>query len=88
MALGTDHVILSEVANFVPQLWSDEVVASYKSNLVFAPLVRRLNHRGKKGSSIKIPTPTRGEAEAEGGRGYHFRWRRQKGAANCEGVGA
>jgi N4-gp56 family major capsid protein len=62
MALGTNHVILSEVPNFVPQLWSDEVVASYKSNLVFAPLVRRLNHRGKKGSSIKIPTPTRGEA--------------------------
>jgi N4-gp56 family major capsid protein len=62
MALGTDHVILSEVSNFVPQLWSDEVVVSYKSNLVMAPLVRRLNHRGKKGSSIKIPTPTRGEA--------------------------
>lgn len=62
MALGTDHVILSEVPNFVPQLWSDEVVVAYKSNLVFAPLVRKLNHRGKKGSSIKIPTPTRGEA--------------------------
>ncbi len=55
-------MILSEVSNFIPELWSDEVVASYKSNLVFAPLVRRLNHRGKKGASIKIPTPTRGEA--------------------------
>lgn len=62
MALGTDHIIKSEVANFLPQLWSDEVIASYKSNLVMANLVRKLNHRGKKGSSIKIPTPTRGSA--------------------------
>jgi hypothetical protein len=62
MGLGTDHIILSEVPNFVPQLWSDEVVAAYKANLVMANLVRKLNHRGKKGSSIKIPTPTRGSA--------------------------
>jgi N4-gp56 family major capsid protein len=60
MALGTNHVILTEVPNFVPQLWSDEVVAAYKANLVFGNLVRKLNHRGKKGSSIKVPTPTRG----------------------------
>jgi hypothetical protein len=62
MALGTDHIIKSEVPNFIPQLWSDEVIASYKSNLVMANLVRKLNHRGKKGSSIKIPTPSRGAA--------------------------
>jgi hypothetical protein len=62
MALGTNHVIRSEVPNFIPQLWSDEVIASYKSNLVMANLVRKLNHRGKKGSSIKIPTPSRGSA--------------------------
>lgn len=65
MGLGTNHVILSEVPNFVPQLWSDEVVAAYKSNLVMANLVRKLNHRGKKGSSIKIPTPTRGTVSAK-----------------------
>jgi N4-gp56 family major capsid protein len=65
MALGTNHIILSEVANFVPQLWSDEVIASYKSNLVMANLVRKLNHRGKKGSSIKIPTPSRGAASSK-----------------------
>lgn len=57
-----NSIILSEVANFVPQLWSDEVVASYKSNIVMANLVRILNHAGKKGSSIKVPTPTRGVA--------------------------
>jgi N4-gp56 family major capsid protein len=65
MALGTDHVIKSEVPNFIPQLWSDEVIAAYKSNLVLANLVRVLNHRGKKGDSIKIPTPTRGSSSAK-----------------------
>jgi hypothetical protein len=65
MGLGTNNVILSAVPNFVPQLWSDEVIASYKSNLVMANLVRKLNHRGKKGSSIKIPTPTRGAVSSK-----------------------
>lgn len=65
MALGSNHVILSEVPNFVPELWSDEVIASYKSNLVLAGLVRKLNHRGKKGDTIKIPTPTRGSASSK-----------------------
>jgi hypothetical protein len=49
-------------ANFVPALWSDEVVAQYKSNLVLANLIRKLNHRGKKGDTIHIPTPARGVA--------------------------
>lgn len=62
MALGTNHIIPSEVPNFIPELWSDEVVAAYKSNLVMANLVRKLNHRGKKGDTIRIPTPTRGSA--------------------------
>jgi hypothetical protein len=62
MALGSNHVIVSEVQNFVPELWSNEVVAAYKSNLVMANLVRKLNHRGKKGDTIRIPTPSRGVA--------------------------
>lgn len=62
MALGTAHIIASEVANFIPELWSNEVVASYKTNIVVARLVRKLNHRGKKGDTIRIPTPTRGAA--------------------------
>jgi len=60
MALGSNHVIASEIQNFVPELWSDEVLAAYKSNLVLSNLVRKLNHRGKKGDTIRIPTPTRG----------------------------
>ena len=65
MAFGTDHIVLAEVPNFIPELWSDEVVASYKSNLTMANLVRKLNHRGKKGDTIKVPTPTRGAASSK-----------------------
>ena len=66
MAFGTDHVISADVPNFIPELWSDEVVASYKANLTYANNVRKLNHRGKKGDTIKVPTPARGSATSRG----------------------
>jgi len=62
MAFGTDHIVVAEVPNFIPELWSDEVIAVYKTNTVAASRVRVLNHRGKKGDTIKIPTPARGSA--------------------------
>jgi hypothetical protein len=52
-------------AIFIPEIWSDEVVATYKSNLVAANLVRNLNHKGKKGDTIHIPTPGRNSASAK-----------------------
>jgi N4-gp56 family major capsid protein len=61
----TNSVIASELTQFIPELWSDEVIVAYKSNLVMANLVRKLNHRGKKGDTIKIPTPTRGSASTK-----------------------
>lgn len=65
MALGTNHIITTEVTSFVPDIWSDEVIAAYKKNLVAAGLVRKLNHSGKKGDTIKIPTPDRASASAK-----------------------
>lgn len=62
MALGTDHVTNTTAATFIPELWSDEVIAAYKSNLVLGNLVRKMNHRGKNGDTINVPTPTRGSA--------------------------
>lgn len=47
---------------FIPELWSDEVVAAYKANLVLAALVTMFNHQGKKGDRLNIPAPTRGTA--------------------------
>ena len=52
-------------AVFIPEIWSDEVIATYKANLVAANLVRNLNHQGKKGDTINIPTPGRSAASAK-----------------------
>jgi HK97 family phage major capsid protein len=52
-------------ANFIPEIWSDEVIAAYKSNLVLANLVRKMSFRGKKGDTLHIPKPTRGSATAK-----------------------
>jgi N4-gp56 family major capsid protein len=65
MALGTAHVITTEVGNFIPELWSNEVIAGYKSNIVLARLVRKLSHKGKKGDTIRIPTPSRAAASSK-----------------------
>lgn len=65
MALGTNHIILSEVTTFVPDIWSDDVIATYKANLVARDLVNVLNHNGKKGDVIHIPTPVRGAASSK-----------------------
>ena len=52
-------------ANFIPEIWSDEIVAAYKKNLVLANLVKRMNFKGKKGDTVHIPAPTRGSASAK-----------------------
>ena len=50
---------------FIPEIWSDEVVAAYKQNLVLANLVRKMSFKGKKGDTLHIPKPTRGTAAAK-----------------------
>jgi len=66
MALGTNHVTNTTGATFIPELWSDEIVAAYKSNLVLANLVNKMPMSGKKGDTLHIPKPTRGSASAKG----------------------
>ena len=53
---------ITTAASFIPQMWSDEVIATYQKNLVIANLVTRINHKGKKGDAINIPVPVRGSA--------------------------
>jgi N4-gp56 family major capsid protein len=65
MALGTNQVTTTVANNFIPELWSDEVIGAYKSNLVVANLVTKLSHKGKKGDTIYIPVPARGSASAK-----------------------
>ena len=50
---------------FIPEIWSDEVVAAYKKSLVLANLVNKMTMKGKKGDTLHIPKPTRGVATAK-----------------------
>jgi len=55
----------TEGATFIPEIWSDEIVASYEKNLKIANLVSKLPMSGKKGDKIHVPAPTRGSAFAK-----------------------
>jgi N4-gp56 family major capsid protein len=59
------NTALTEAATFVPEIWSDEIIAAYQKNLKMAPLVKRIAMNGKKGDVIHIPKPTRGDANAK-----------------------
>lgn len=62
---GTNAVTTTSAANFIPEVWSDEIVAAYKKNLVMANLVKKMNFKGKKGDTVHIPSPVRGSASAK-----------------------
>lgn len=49
-------------ATFVPEIWSDEIIAEYEKSLVLAPLVKKMSMKGKKGDTIHVPSPVRGAA--------------------------
>jgi len=65
MAYPTPAVTTTTAATFIPEIWSDEIVAAYKKNLVLANVVKRMNFKGKKGDTVHIPAPTRGSASAK-----------------------
>ena len=61
----TGAVDNARAATFIPEIWSDEIVAAYQANLVLANLVKKMSMSGKKGDTIHIPKPTRGVATAK-----------------------
>ena len=65
MPLGTNNVTVTTAAKFIPEIWSDEIVAAYKKNLVLANVINKMNFRGKKGDTVHVPKPTRGTASAK-----------------------
>ena len=65
MALGTDHVTRTTADKFIPEIWSDEIIATYKKNLVLANLVKKMSFKGKKGDTVHIPAPVRGSASVK-----------------------
>ena len=64
----TANAVVDKTAagTFIPEIWSDEIIAAYQKNLKMAPLVKRLSMSGKKGDRIHIPKPIRGAASAKG----------------------
>lgn len=56
---------VTQADKFIGELWSDEVVAVYKANLVLADLVTVMPMVGKKGDTLHIPKPIRGAASAK-----------------------
>jgi hypothetical protein len=65
MALGTNNTTKTTADKFIPEIWEDDVVAGYKSNLVMGNLVTKMNHKGKKGDVVYLPAPVRGAANAK-----------------------
>ena len=66
-AYFTANAVVDKTAagTFIPEIWSDEVIAAYQKNLKMAPLVKRLAMTGKKGDVIHVPKPIRGSASAK-----------------------
>jgi len=63
---GSTSIVNKTAADkFIPEIWSDEVIAAYQKNLVLANLVNKMTMRGKKGDVLHIPKPTRGVATAK-----------------------
>jgi N4-gp56 family major capsid protein len=55
----------TDTQGFVPEVWSDEIVAAYKKSLVAANLFKKMNFKGKKGDKVYFPAPARGVASAK-----------------------
>ena len=66
-AFFTANAVVDKVAagTFIPEIWSDEIIAAYQKTLKMAPLVKKMTMSGKKGDVIHIPKPTRGSASAK-----------------------
>ena len=62
---ATNAVTITTASNFIPELWSEEVLAAYKANLVMEQLVTILDFHGEKGDIVHIPRPTRGSVSTK-----------------------
>jgi hypothetical protein len=65
MGLGTNNTTVTTSDKFIPDIWSDEVLARYKQALVLGNLVTKVNFKGKKGDTLHLPVPARGTPSAK-----------------------
>lgn len=61
----TNPTTVTTAANFIKELWSDEVLAVYKANTVMVPLVQSMPFSGRKGDTVHVPKPSRGSVNAK-----------------------
>lgn len=59
MALGTGQITTTTGGTFLPQLWSDDIAARYKKNLVIASVITQWDHSDKPGAVVNVPAPSR-----------------------------
>ena len=59
---STAFTTATKLDKFIPEIWSDEVIASFKARLVMGNLVKKMSFVGKKGDTMHIPMPSRGDA--------------------------
>jgi len=57
---ASNHVNTANAATFIPEIWSDEIIASYEKSLKLSPLCKKMSMKGKKGDTIRLPVPGRG----------------------------
>lgn len=50
----------TRLATFIPEIWSNELIAAYRANLTLQPLIRSMNFVGKKGDVVHVPKPLAG----------------------------
>ena len=62
---ATNPTTVTTAANFIKELWSDEVLAAYKANTVMVPLVMNMPFAGQKGDTVHVPKPSRGSVTAK-----------------------
>jgi N4-gp56 family major capsid protein len=62
---SSNTVTKTRADKFIPEIWSDEIIAAYQKSLVMAPLVMKMNVKGKKGDTIHVPKPLRGSANVK-----------------------
>ena len=65
MSLGSNQTTVTTADKFIPEVWSDEVLARYKQSLVMGNLVTKVNFKGKKGDTLHLPVPARGTPTAK-----------------------
>lgn len=62
---ATNPTTVTTAANFIKELWSDEVLAVYKANTVLVPLVNSMPFSGTKGDTVNVPKPARGSVTSK-----------------------